>query len=36
LSPTGRIEVRITGQLDPNFGQPSVFASAQVSGVIGE
>jgi hypothetical protein len=36
LSPTGRIEVRITGQLDPNFGQPGVFASAQVSGVIGE
>jgi len=36
LSPTGRIEVRITGRLDPNFGQPSVFVSAQVTGVIGE
>lgn len=36
LSPTGRIEVRITGALDPNFGQSGVFASAQVSGVIDE
>ena len=36
LSPTGRIEVRITGALDPNFGQSGVFASAQVLGVIGE
>jgi hypothetical protein len=36
LSRAGRMEVRVTGRLDPNFGQPSVFVSAQVSGVIGE
>ncbi|MBA2263271.1 MAG: hypothetical protein H0W10_01240 [Chloroflexi bacterium] len=37
ITPTGRIEVRVTGRLDPNFGQPpSVFVSAQVTGVIGE
>ena len=36
LSPSGRIEVRVSGQMDPNFGQPSVFVSAQVEGVIGE
>ena len=34
LSSTGLIEVRITGTSDPNFGQSSVFVSAQVSGVI--
>ena len=35
-SPTGRIEVRITGDraFDPSFGQASVFASAEVRGVI--
>ena len=37
ISAGGRIEVRITGgQVDPNFGQQSVFVSAEVSGVIGE
>ena len=38
ISPTGRIEVRITGaeEIDPNFGQASVFVSAEVRGVIGE
>ena len=37
ISGAGRIEVRITGgEIDPNFGQSSVFASAEVEGVIGE
>jgi len=37
MSPGGRIEVRITGtQVDPNFGQASVFVSAEVDGVIAE
>lgn len=37
MSAGGRIEVRITGgQVDPNFGQASVFVSADVRGVIGE
>ena len=37
ISPTGRIEVRITGtELNPNFGQASVFVSAEARGVIGE
>ena len=36
VSTTGRIElrVRVDGTLDANFGQPSVFASAQVTGVL--
>ncbi len=35
VSSTGRIELRLTvDELDPNFGQPSVFASAQVTGVL--
>jgi hypothetical protein len=34
LSPTGLIEVRIRGTAEPNFGQPGVFASARVEGVI--
>lgn len=37
ISDTGLIEVRISvEQADPNFGQPGVFASATVTGVIGE
>ena len=37
VSATGLIEVRIsTERIDPNFGQPGVFASATVTGVIGE
>jgi hypothetical protein len=37
ISETGRIEVRITGaEIDPNFGQSSVFVSAEASGVIAE
>ena len=37
MSPGGRIEVRITGtQVDANFGQASVFVSAEVDGVIAE
>jgi hypothetical protein len=37
ISETGRIEVRVTGaEIDPNFGQSSVFVSAEASGVIGE
>jgi hypothetical protein len=38
VSATGRIDVRISfeGPVDPNFGQPSIFASAQVAGVIDE
>jgi hypothetical protein len=37
ISPTGRIEVRVTGtEVDPNFGQASVFVSAEARGVIGE
>ena len=37
LSATGQIVVRITGvAVNPNFGQSSVFPSAEVSGVIDE
>ena len=38
ISPTGRIEVRIAGteEVNPNFGQASVFVSAEARGVIGE
>ncbi|MGH2418138.1 MAG: hypothetical protein ACRDFY_07370, partial [Candidatus Limnocylindria bacterium] len=37
ISSTGRIEVRVTGtEVDPNFGQGSVFVSAEATGVIGE
>ena len=37
MSAGGRIEVRITGeQVNPNFGQASVFVSAEVDGVIAE
>ena len=37
ISSTGRIEVRVTGtEFDPNFGQASVFVSAEATGVIGE
>jgi hypothetical protein len=37
ISSTGRIEVRVTGgEVDPNFGQGSVFVSADARGVIGE
>ena len=35
LSGTGRIVVRVTGvETNPDFGQGSVFPSAQVSGVL--
>jgi hypothetical protein len=34
LSPSGRIDVRVTGEADPQFGQASIFVSARVSGVI--
>jgi hypothetical protein len=34
LGPTGLIEVRVSGQTDPNFGQSGVFVSATVRGVI--
>jgi hypothetical protein len=34
MSSTGLIEVRIRGTAEPNFGQPGVFASARVEGVI--
>ncbi len=37
ISSTGRIEVRVTGvEIDPNFGQASVFVSAEATGVIAE
>lgn len=37
ISATGRIEVRVTGsELNPNFGQASVFVSAEARGVIDE
>lgn len=37
ISGTGRMEVRITGvEVDPNFGQMSVFVSAEATGVISE
>lgn len=37
ISAAGRIEVRVTGEgVDPNFGQASVFVSAEASGVIGQ
>jgi hypothetical protein len=37
ISATGRIEVRVTGtEVNPNFGQASVFVSAEATGVIGE
>lgn len=34
LSATGRIEVRVTGEIDPSFGAPTIFVSARVSGVL--
>lgn len=34
VSPTGRIEVRVTGTVRPDFGMSNVFASARVAGVI--
>ncbi len=34
LSPTGLIEVRITGTSDAGFGQAGVFVSAEVRGVL--
>jgi hypothetical protein len=34
LGPTGLIDVRISGQTDPNFGQSGVFVSATVDGVL--
>ena len=35
LSDTGRIVVRVTGvEANPNFGQSTVYPSAQVSGVL--
>jgi len=35
LSPAGRITVRVTaGEPDPNAGEPSIFVSARVTGVI--
>jgi hypothetical protein len=35
VSAAGRIDVRVTaGEPDPNFGDPSVFVSARVEGVI--
>ena len=37
ITPAGRIEVRVTGDgVDRNFGQASVFVSAEASGVIGQ
>ena len=37
ISDTGRIEVRITGvELDPGFGQSTIFVSAEANGVISE
>lgn len=37
ISASGRIEVRVRGEgVDPNFGQNTIFVSAEVSGVIGE
>jgi hypothetical protein len=37
VSSTGRIDVRVTvAEADPTFGQPPVFISARVSGVIDE
>ena len=35
VSPSGRIDVRVTaGAPDPNFGDPSIFVTARVAGVI--
>ena len=34
LSPTGLIEVRVTGTSDAGFGQAGVFVSAEVRGVL--
>jgi hypothetical protein len=35
LSAAGRIEVRVVGrEIDPNFGMPSIFVGASVSGVL--
>ncbi|HJP70346.1 MAG TPA: hypothetical protein VJ975_01355 [Candidatus Limnocylindria bacterium] len=34
LSATGRIDVRVSGALDASFGQPNVFVSARVAGVM--
>lgn len=37
VSDTGRIRVRVTvAETDPNFGQPGVFVSAAVTGVLGQ
>lgn len=37
MGDSGRIEVRVSGSnIDPNFGQASVFVSAQVTGTIAE
>jgi hypothetical protein len=37
MSASGRIEVRVTGDgVDPNFGQSTIFVSAEVEGVIAE
>ncbi|MGH2428987.1 MAG: DUF7408 domain-containing protein [Candidatus Limnocylindria bacterium] len=37
MSETGRIEVRVVGtEVDPNFGQTSIFVGAEVEGVIGQ
>jgi hypothetical protein len=37
ISASGRIEVRVTGaELNPNFGQASVFVSAEATGMIAE
>jgi hypothetical protein len=37
ISDSGRVEVRVTGaEIDPNFGQNTIFVSAEVTGVIDE
>jgi hypothetical protein len=36
LTPEGRMEVRVSGSVDPNFGQQSIFVGAVVEGVLGE
>jgi hypothetical protein len=36
LSADGRMEIRVSGSVDPNFGQQSIFVGALVNGVIGE
>jgi hypothetical protein len=36
MGPGGRMEVRVSsGEMDPNFGESSVFVGAEVTGVAG-